>query len=48
MIDLFNEYTKEKEKLIKQYEKKYGPLFASGANTSPWSWNNDPWPWENK
>ena len=38
----------EKEKLIKQYEKKYGPLFVSGATTSPWSWNNDPWPWENK
>ena len=48
MIDLFNRYTDEKEKLIKQYEKKYGPLFVSGATTSPWSWNNDPWPWENK
>ncbi len=48
MLDLFKQYTNEKEKLINQYEKKYGPLFVSGATTNPWSWNNDPWPWENK
>lgn len=49
MINLFNEYRTESNRLIDTYEKKYGPLFVnSSANTkTPWEWNISPWPWEN-
>ncbi len=47
MLDLFKKYTEEKEKLIKEYEKKYGPIVVNGADNIPWTWNTMPWPWEN-
>ena len=47
MINLYNKYIDETNKLVRTYEKEYGPLNVSGNMTSPWSWNNDPWPWEN-
>lgn len=48
-IGLFNQYRKEKEKLIKNYELKYGPLLlnSEALNSIPWMWNDRPWPWEN-
>ena len=50
MIDLFNQYRVQANEMIKNYEKKYGPLFVdSDANSNyPWAWDNRPWPWENK
>lgn len=50
MIDLFNQYKAEENKMMKEYENKYGPLFANGesSNAYPWAWNKCPWPWENK
>ena len=49
-IELFNQYRTQSNKLIEQYEKKFGPLFVSSDanNTYPWAWDNRPWPWENK
>lgn len=47
MIELFNSYTKEADRIQKEYEKKYGPLFVNASNTYPWAWNDSPWPWEN-
>lgn len=49
MIDLFNQYRVEADRVKKQYENTYGPLFTnSEANASyPWAWNQSPWPWEN-
>ena len=47
MLELFKKYTEEKEKLIKEYEKKYGPIVVNGADNIPWTWNTMPWPWEN-
>ena len=48
MIELFNKYRKEEEKMLKQYENKYGPLLRnSDANSRyPWAWDDKPWPWE--
>lgn len=46
MINKFNEFTKEANKYIAEYEKKYGPLFVDSSNTYPWAWNSSPWPWE--
>ena len=50
MIELFNQYRVQSNKLIEQYETKFGPLFVSSDanNTYPWAWDNRPWPWENK
>ena len=48
-IGLFNQYRKEKEELIKNYELKYGPLLlnSEALNSVPWMWNDRPWHWEN-
>lgn len=50
MIELFNQYSIESDRLIEDYESKYGPIFVDGnaRNAYPWSWNNEPWPWENR
>ena len=48
-IDIFNRYRKEKEKLTKEYESKYGPITidSDSLNSYPWAWNDMPWPWDN-
>lgn len=50
MIELFNQYRIEADKVLNEYEKKYGPILVdSNANGGyPWAWDNNPWPWENK
>jgi spore coat protein JB len=37
------------EKLMRQYEMKYGPLKAqhpAAATDTCWLWINNPWPWD--
>lgn len=48
-INLFNQYRKEKENLMKEYESKFGPitLNSDSLNSYPWSWDDMPWPWDN-
>ena len=48
-INLYNQYSNQKENLLKEYESKYGPitLNSDSLNTYPWAWNNMPWPWDN-
>ena len=48
-ITLYNQYRKEKENLLKEYENKYGPITinSDSLNTYPWAWDNMPWPWDN-
>jgi len=48
-INLYNQYKKEKESILKDYESKYGPITtdSDNLNKSPWAWNNMPWPWDN-
>lgn len=48
-IDLFNQYRRQKEDLMKKYQEKYGPLVltSDALNNYPWMWDNRPWPWEN-
>ena len=48
-LEQFNQYRKQKEEILKQYEAKYGPIEMSSdaLNMYPWAWVNRPWPWEN-
>jgi len=48
-INLYNQYKREKEILLKEYENKYGPITTTSdsLNSYPWSWNDMPWPWDN-
>lgn len=48
MIQLFNKYKNETNRLVKEYENKFGPLFVnSNADMKvPWAWSKSPWPWE--
>ena len=49
MINLFNQYRKEKESMLKEYEAKFGPitLNSDALSSYPWSWDDMPWPWDN-
>ncbi len=48
-INLFNQYRKEKENMLKEYENKFGPitLNSDSLNSYPWAWDDMPWPWDN-
>ncbi len=50
IAELFKQYNKEKERAVKEYEKKYGPLTVDNSvdNYNNWRWNSLPWPWENR
>ena len=50
MINLFNEYKIQANKIKDEYESMYGPIcLDSNQNmTYPWAWDNEPWPWENR
>ena len=48
VIDQYNWYAKERDKLRRQYEEQFGPLthFGHSFNQYPGGWNEGPWPWE--
>ena len=50
MLALFNDYRREANALMSQYEAKYGPLNLSSnsLDNSPFSWVSDVWPWEGR
>lgn len=47
IFNLFKKYITDKEKLCKEYEKKYGPLELTNTTGSKYNWLNSPWPWDN-
>lgn len=49
MIEQYNQYRMESNKLMNEYQSKYGPIFVNSEATNkvPWSWDDMPWPWEN-
>lgn len=47
MLNLFKELSQDSNVALKEYESKFGPLFAGSSVEFPWSWNNSPWPWDN-
>lgn len=42
------EYKEQIKPIRRQYEEKYGPLFASNNEANKWKWVKSPWPWENE
>ncbi len=48
MLTLFNDYRKQADIMINEYESKFGPLNISSNSleTGPFKWINSPWPWE--
>ncbi|MDD2435891.1 MAG: spore coat protein CotJB, partial [Bacilli bacterium] len=50
MINFFNQFKDERNKVVNQYEQKFGPLNlnSDALNRTPWAWINDPWPWDNR
>lgn len=44
-LNIFNRYYEQAQDLIKQYERKYGPLTVSASKT-PFAWEASSWPWE--
>ena len=48
MLALFNDYRKQADSMISEYESKFGPLNISSNSleTGPFKWINSPWTWE--
>ena len=47
-IGKMNMFREKAAPLIKEYEKKYGPLKKSATEANNWSWIKAPWPWESE
>ena len=49
MIDLYNQYQEEKDKLINEFTKTYYPLTPrTSSMDKEWKWLNGKWPWESE
>ena len=48
LLLLYKDYIQRKEELMKNYEKKYGPLttMSEEIGNNQFNWINSPWPWE--
>ncbi len=47
MFLLFRDYEQKANRLVEEYEKKYGPLTINGEMTS-FNWVSSTWPWEGR
>jgi spore coat protein JB len=47
-IEQFNCLSKTRRKMVRRYEKYFGPLYNFGlsSNRAPDGWSKGPWPWE--
>ena len=45
-IGLYNQYKDEEDRLIKEYESKYGKICLGINENNTWDWIKSPWPWE--
>ncbi|MBB6444730.1 spore coat protein CotJB [Bacillus benzoevorans] len=47
-IKQFNHCARERKKLKKLMESKFGPLqqFGNSYSGYPWNWDDSPWPWQ--
>ncbi len=40
------EYRQRLDRMVKEFEEKFGPLGETSQDTSRWAWISGPWPWE--
>ncbi len=45
-LKMFKTNTQKYTVLLNEYQKKYGPIIASGNDNTDWDWIKGPWPWE--
>ena len=46
-LSYYHSLIKERETLVDEYEKRFGPLCAySNTSKSEWQWTKGPWPWK--
>ena len=50
MINKFNEFRSSYEKLLNDYQSKYGPIEITSPymTSSPFAWSNRPFPWDRR
>jgi len=50
MLNKFNEFRTSYEKLLNDYQSKYGPIEITSPymTTSPFAWSNDKFPWDRR
>ncbi|MDP5275074.1 spore coat protein CotJB [Chengkuizengella sp. 2205SS18-9] len=43
-----NQYHQIRQRVYREYESCYGPLYQFGRSSSkyPWEWIETPWPWQ--
>jgi len=48
LLMLYKDYIQKKEELMREYEKKYGPLttMSKEIGNNQFNWIKSPWPWE--
>ena len=47
MLLLFNDYREKANKLMEEYEQKYGPITSDSEGlTTKFAWQTSNWPWE--
>ncbi len=45
----FKDYSRQRNRALKEYSENYGPLTVDTADVScedRWNWVNEPWPWQ--
>ncbi|MBQ7668651.1 MAG: spore coat protein CotJB [Clostridia bacterium] len=46
-LEYYEKQKELREKYMKEYVKKYGPISAYDVDTNNrWTWIDNPWPWE--
>ena len=49
MFMLFNDYTRQYNRLVEEYERMYGPLNINTEEMNQsFTWESDKWPWEGR
>lgn len=45
-LKLQKEYSEKADKLIEEFQEKFGPMVSNQNQTDMWTWVNNPWPWQ--
>ena len=48
MFLLFMDYQKKRNRMVEEYEQKYGPLTIHSEEMKSFTWSKEKWPWEGR